>query len=227
MPQHQQRRLGNASCDCFVRSDLRDNLQAPRIYQLHEQSRHLINGWFQKASDLDDAPPEESFEPFIFAWFAVNAWAACVMNCDQDSEIMKKLIQDQSLNEKFNRLFKDDIEFHMRATAFAECWPIFEVKSLKRLNVNRSGEATRREIVNEYLEAGAERFEPRCWKKHLDLGEPCPCDWPHTIAAIYRVRCNLFHGEKSPYSLIDQTIVHSAFRVLVDFFRKAEVLPSQ
>lgn len=224
MPQNQKTRLSNASCDCFVQSVVQDNLQATRIYQLHEQSRQLVNGWFQKAIERDNAPPEESFEPFIFAWFAVNAWAACVMNCDQDSLIIKKLIQEKSLNEKFDRLLKDDSEFHSRAASFSECWPIFEVKTLRRLGVNRSEELSRREIVNRYLDASANKFEPRCWEKHNDAGEKCPCDWPHTISAIYRMRCNLFHGEKSPYSLIDQRIVQSAFRVLIDFFRKAEVL---
>lgn len=48
---------------------------------------------------------------------------------------------------------------------------------------------------------------------------PAYLDWPHTLAAIYQVRCNLFHGEKSRNSDNDQAIVFAAYRVLVGFMR--------
>jgi len=34
-----------------------------------------------------------------------------------------------------------------------------------------------------------------------------PIDWPHTLSAIYQVRCNLFHGYKGVYSENDISIV--------------------
>jgi hypothetical protein len=64
------------------------------------------------------------------------------------------------------------------------------------------------------------KFEPACWKRHMDEGGSIPMDWPHTLAALYRVRCNLFHGEKAPYSEIDRTIVRAALRVLVYFLHE-------
>ena len=48
-----------------------------------------------------------------------------------------------------------------------------------------------------------------------------PLDWPHTLAALYRVRCNLFHGEKGRHSEMDQRIVASGFRTLIQFFGSA------
>jgi hypothetical protein len=55
-------------------------------------------------------------------------------------------------------------------------------------------------------------------------GEQCPIDWPHTITGIYKVRCNLFHGQKAAHSEMDRHIVAAAFRTLVFFMREAEYL---
>ena len=55
-----------------------------------------------------------------------------------------------------------------------------------------------------------------------------PLDWPHTLEALYRVRCNLFHGEKGLDSEMDALIVSSAFRVLVHFLHDSGyILASQ
>jgi type I restriction enzyme R subunit len=37
---------------------------------------------------------------------------------------------------------------------------------------------------------------------------------------IYQVRCNLFHGDKAPHSEIDRVLVHSAFRILLEFLSR-------
>lgn len=52
------------------------------------------------------------------------------------------------------------------------------------------------------------------------LGDPVgdnnlvPLDQPHTLHAIYVMRCNLFHGAKSRYSDADSKLVLYAFQVL-------------
>ena len=58
-------------------------------------------------------------------------------------------------------------------------------------------------------------YEPACAGRHR--ASPMPRDWEHFIHATYRVRCNLFHGEKSLYDPDDQIIVASAFRALAGF----------
>ena len=47
-------------------------------------------------------------------------------------------------------------------------------------------------------------------------------DWPHTLSAIYRIRCNLFHGEKTLHSDNDVILVSLAFRVLVNMIPRLE-----
>ncbi|MDO8691418.1 MAG: hypothetical protein Q7R39_15655, partial [Dehalococcoidia bacterium] len=63
---------------------------------------------------------------------------------------------------------------------------------------------------------------PCCSKRHMDGNEAIPLDWPHTLAALYRVRCNLFHGEKALDSENDGQVVAAALRALLGFMPKAE-----
>ena len=89
----------------------------------------------------------------------------------------------------------------------------------------------RSQIIKRYLEDPRIEnlrhapYEPQCWKRHRDAGEEVPLDWAHTLAVLYRVRCNLFHGEKARHSEMDQRIVYLAFRVLVGFFDRTVYSP--
>jgi hypothetical protein len=68
-------------------------------------------------------------------------------------------------------------------------------------------------------------YRPECWELHtrhisgdrIGTNDSVPLDWPHTLHAIYIVRCNLFHGAKSRYSDADSKLVLYAFQVLVHF----------
>jgi hypothetical protein len=132
---------------------------------------------------------------------------------------------DKRMCDDFLRLLSDSpTSVGSHAADFAQHWPIFEVKELRRRGIVRFSEGDRDTVVNSYLASGARRFEPPCWKRHRDAGEPVPLDWPHTLTALYRVRCNLFHGEKAAHSEIDQRVVSSAFRTLLHFFSAAGYL---
>ena len=76
-------------------------------------------------------------------------------------------------------------------------------------------------MTRAYIEAGAHKFEPRCYLAHE---EQPPLDWGHTLAALYRVRCNLFHGEKARSSENDKTVVAAAYSTLLAFAEEAELL---
>jgi hypothetical protein len=67
--------------------------------------------------------------------------------------------------------------------------------------------------------AGARRFEPRCWARHVEADD-CFAGWAHTIRATYRVRSNLFHGEKAADVVRDQLVVKAALDVLIMFMRR-------
>lgn len=190
---------------------------------LHPEGNQLITSWFTKAwaqRDDDDA----IFESFIFAWFSVNAWAACVTGIDRDCDYIRRLQRDRALREKFTSLLTTDAVFRDAARSFYGMWPIFKAQKIRQQQHHAKQGLTRAEVIQHYFSAGIDEFEPSCWLEHKDAGESVPLDWPHTLAAIYRVRNNLFHGEKSAHSEMDRSVVRAALETLVLFFRGADIL---
>ncbi len=177
---------------------------------------------FTKSINLEDG---YFFEAFSSLWYAFNAWAACVTDTDTDRAYIDALATNDAINEhflRFTRTSGSPLAFY--AGLFAKLWPIFEDRSLRRLGVIEPPSDTRKETVRYYFRRGMDKFEPQCWKNHQDANEPIPIDWFHTLHALYRVRCNLFHGEKTPKSEIDQQIIFSAFHTLLYFLRLTNYL---
>jgi hypothetical protein len=185
--------------------------------------QRLITTWFERAWN-ERLNERAVFEAFIFAWMSVNAWAACVTEEDQDREYMRRLKEDSGLRQRFHQVVNEHPDVRRDAEEFVGLLPIFKAQRLRRAGVHGQEGMTRSELVQHYLDQGITDYEPECFEWHRTRGEPIPCDWPHVIAAIYRVRCNLFHGEKSAHSEMDRRIVRSAFLTLTGFFRAAAIL---
>jgi hypothetical protein len=66
----------------------------------------------------------------------------------------------------------------------------------------------------------ARKYEPQCYFEHDEV----PLDWGHTLAALYRVRCNLFHGEKAWSSENDRLVVARAHETLLAFLEASSLL---
>jgi hypothetical protein len=49
--------------------------------------------------------------------------------------------------------------------------------------------------------------------------EPIPVDWPHVIAMIYQVRCDLFHGGKNYSKDRDRLFISLAYRILWEVWK--------
>lgn len=176
-----------------------------RFENLNPESQRLVRGWFERAYGLRN-DENECFEAFIFSWFAVNGWAACVTGLDRDTYYVKELQRSNELAARFKALLSSDLEFSETAIKFHSSWPIFKAQILRRAG-HQAPANDRTVVVKHYLDQGIENYEPECWKSHADAGEAVPLDWAHAVAAIYRVRCNLFHGEKSAHSEMDKAIV--------------------
>lgn len=195
---------------------------------LHNEGKRLIRSWFDRAWEEGTASNDEVFEPFIFAWFAFNGWAACVTNTDRDREMINALAADQTIRNDFEDSLSDtNSKVARSATNFLTLLPIFDVKSLKqhRIPLRYNDEDSRAQRITYYLSHNRPiKFEPQCWKRHFDSGESVPADWAHILNAIYKVRCNLFHGQKSAHSEMDKQIVSAAFFTLVHFVKQAGYL---
>jgi hypothetical protein len=190
---------------------------------LHHHGRRLILSWLKRAWDMRDCADDDTFEPFIYAWIAFNGWAACVTGLDRDRAWLDALMLDQALIDRFDSLVADkQAELGRHAKSFRKTWPIFKAQELRRASLVGVSEhfEDREKLVSQYLSAKI-AHEPRCWMRHHIDGSPIPLDWCHTLSVLYRVRCNLFHGEKMPHSEIDRTILSRAFRVLVTFLSES------
>ncbi len=106
-------------------------------------------------------------------------------------------------------------------------WPIFKAQKLHRKGIFGWQRVDRAALVNAYLAADVDDYQPKCWERHIRESGEVPLDWPHTLEALYRVRCNLFHGEKFAHSEMDQMIVSAAFRVLVHFLYESKYISAQ
>jgi hypothetical protein len=186
-------------------------IRSHRFAELHAEGRKLVQSWAQRAVDQADCSDRDAFEPFIFGWIALNGWACCVTGVDRDSDYLDALLLDADLDRKFKELLATDL---MAATRdFQSSWPIFSSKDIG-YNVESGG--TREQLIERYKNiTPPPSHRPACSFIHRDRGEEVPIDWPHTLSAIYQVRCNLFHGYKGMYSENDVLIVSGAFRVLV------------
>lgn len=192
-----------------------------RFRHIHLYGRRLIRGWFHRAVQLIDCEPGQSFEPFIYTWIAFNGWGACVTGEDGDRAMVRALSASPELCAEFTR-FKAaaDAPLAQAAQGFHALWPIFKTQELRQKGLRAPGNYSRQERIHYYLDRKATEFAPACARRHWDANEPIPLDWPHTLDTIYRVRCNLFHGEKAIHDEMDQAIVHGAFQVLARFIRK-------
>ncbi len=211
------------NCPYRGQSGSAPRVELHRFHALHQQGQRLVMSWFERAYQAR-GDEDECFEAFIFAWFAVNGWAACVTGRDRDADYIRALERSEELRERFTSLLAKDCGFSQVAGAFHSLWPIFKAQDIRRSGHHLPANLDRAGIVQHYLGEGLSVCAPECWVGHKAAGEPVPLDWPHTLAAIYRVRCNLFHGEKSAHSEMDRRIVLAAYKVLIGFFRGSRIL---
>lgn len=192
-----------------------DKVAPERFAQL--TARELVVGWHLKALAAKDP-----FEGFIYLWIAFNGWSACVTGLENDRDIVDALSLNEGLCRRFTALAERESRTARESRTFATLWPIFRASELNRRHVVVTA-AHRNEQVRQMLEAGVAPA-PACWTRHADGREPVPLDWPHTLAAIYRVRNNLFHGNKASDSESDFEIVSAAYSSLVNFVTEAGLL---
>jgi len=203
-------------------------LEFDRPERLPANCRSIIEGWFRRAISKLHAPESECFEPFIFTWIAFNAWAEAVTGLERetgDKGWVETLSRDEFLFGKFaNRIQNADDDVTRAAQQFRRYWPIPKMQDL-RSKEGPSGwlEIDPHEERLRFFEKYSICYEPRCAPQHV--ASSIPLDWEHFIRATYRVRCNLFHGDKSLYHPDDQIIVASAFRALAGFLDGQRIFP--
>ncbi len=204
-----------------------------RFRNLSPDGRRLIQRWARDAGRA--LPPvatpgpagstsqdrrTNAFEAFIYAWISFNGWASCCLEDERDNIMVQVLGTERSLSDTFDDLVRNDLQVARALQRFHSLWPIFRTTDVRSGRLPREPRATR---VRRYAADFPRSVRaPNCHLRHVD-GD-LPADWGHALAALYRVRCNLFHGSKSAFGIEDREIVESAAGALVPMVRRL-VLP--
>ena len=196
-----------------------------RFGALHWDGRRLIQQWLARSASEQSSATGSPFEAFIYLWIAFNGYASCVTEEEQDSEMIRKLGNCQVTRDLFDNAIQANESFKNSVKSFHELWPIFKVHKLRRKRLFGQIHSTRTAQIDAYLrECDSNDYRPDCFAYHRDRGQPTPADWPHTLNAIYQVRCNLFHGEKSLTTENDRIVVNHALNVLSQFIESSNLL---
>jgi hypothetical protein len=212
-------KTGGMTCPIEVLRRSPRSVDLSRYHYLHSDGRALIQGW--RTREVGPGP-DASFESFIYLWIAFNSWASCVTGNDADHEWQRALTADPELNDLFDAQLSGGTRTAASARQFAALWPIFRVSKLREQGIDHwSGSyGSRADMTRAYIDAGAREFAPSCYLEH----EQIPLDWGHTLSALYRVRCNLFHGEKARNSENDRLVVSAADDTLRAFIDESGLL---
>lgn len=144
---------------------------------------------------------QEQFNPFIKLWIAFNGWykdkfpdartdRISIEKCKQDIELLSYYQRSFSTNEFCNYLNILGSELDKKPLENLTRSRNKKLQLNKMTDINQEGE----QIIH-FLDNSSEAFGI-----YLDV--------------IYRVRCNLFHCEKSPSSERDKLLIECSFKTL-------------
>jgi hypothetical protein len=162
-------------------------------------------------------PQEHAFLPLIYLWMAFNGWMTAVTGRVKDNKMIADIASNTRMQAAYADLMATSEVFRDHVNDFVDLWPIFDTRAARKFF---GPSQFRRMSREEVLAAGSAdvRVDPEGWQ---------PGDrptWPQLMWVLYRVRCNLFHGQKSPALGRDRDLVVNAGRVLQTFVDGAEIL---
>jgi hypothetical protein len=178
-----------------------------RFSQLHPDGRHLAGLLLRRGNREDD-----DFLSFFMIWMSFNGWMACVTARDRDADMVGDIAEDLRLSLAFRDVCRRNDQFRETVDQFATFWPVFNAKSVKR----HFGEEIfafrdRDNLVERALLYRQVQRRPADW---VPGDQP---RWGDLIWVIYQVRCNLFHGSKSPVNWADAELVRLSSSCLKQF----------
>lgn len=165
------------------------------------------------ARDLvaSDEQRNSPFLPFINVWMGFNGWMESVTEAASDAAMINALADNRRMTDAYTHLLDGDARFRSLAVSFAELWPVLNVRDLKKkLGRDAFWQHDRDDLMTACRQAEV-KSQPQGWSP----GE-LPT-WSQVLRTIYLIRCNLFHGAKSPQNGRDRQLVQRANGVLRRF----------
>lgn len=206
----------------------------------------FVRTWISKFDSTDETNVAEKL---IYLWVTVNAWASkSVPDLTKnhiDAYLVHCMAKDRELSQRFDHLYKTDINIKTNIDEFIGLAPVFQSLWLNNKGIQMWDAAESRSdfvamvfenkpFITNKNDKGETRiysaFAPLCALDHITNGEPIPADWPHLLSMIYQVRCNLFHGGKNYNREADRKFIELAYKILWDVWKDelpADVFPSK
>lgn len=171
---------------------------------------------------IENAERQRSaFMSFVNIWMAFNGWMESVTDAATDARMIEAIAENRRLNEAFEELLRGSPAFRQQVVSFAADWPVINVRDARRkLGRDAFFRFDREEFLDECRRHDV-KSQPAAWVP----GE-VPT-WPQLLRTVYAVRCNLFHGAKSPQNRRDRDLVRHSDRVLRGFIEASGCLDWQ
>ncbi|MFD1104776.1 hypothetical protein, partial [Sphingobium olei] len=142
-----------------------------------------------------------------------NGWMESVTGADHDAAMITAIAENRRATDAYEELMQDD-DFQRRVMAFSQLWPVLNVRDVRqKLGRDAFWAQDRDELFDRRRRVGV-RMQPVGW---TDGDVPT---WPQLLRTIYCVRCNLFHGAKSPQHGRDRDLVRRSGRILRMFIER-------
>jgi hypothetical protein len=155
-----------------------------------------------------------AFSSFVNVWLAFNGWMESVTDADTDADMISALANHQRMVNAYDGLMAHSSEFRDLVEFFATGWPVLNVRDVRRkLGRDAFWRLSPDDLMEEVVRRDVKR-QPFHW----DVGNEVT--WPLLLRAVYCIRCNLFHGSKSPQNFRDHQLVVSCDRILRTFIER-------
>lgn len=153
----------------------------------------------------------QPFFAFIYRWMAFNGWMSAVTLEYTDREMIDAMVTAPRLIAAHDQMMADDVAYRQLVDAFAVAWPVLNVRDVRKKLGYAAFHQQERVALLAACAAANVKQQPTGWTQGQ---QP---NWEQVLRTIYQVRCNLFHGEKSPQSFRDFRLVEASDRILQAF----------
>ena len=185
------------------------------IWYLNPDKRHLI----QTFIGISENAALHPFQSFANLWMAFNAFGSVATAFDSDWKIIQICGSDDQMRNGFKELLGNDDSFAIHVREFVGAWPIYSEREAFR--VYRANQ--RRQGIDTNIPDEAE-MRRLCANGSVERHPPdFSLSWANVLDAIYTVRCNLFHGGKTPVNERDVQLVELSRNILSRMMAKLEL----
>jgi hypothetical protein len=150
---------------------------------------------------------------FMSLWMGFNGWMESVTEAANDALMISAIADNRRVTDEYEHLMESP-DFRRRVIAFSEVWPVLNVRDVRRrLGRDAFWAESRAELLVRCRREDV-KMQPLGW------AEGDVPTWPQLLRTIYCVRCNLFHGAKSPQHARDRELVRHSDRILRMFIER-------